>query len=300
MPSDARIPTILDNDTLARVERLRLNARRRFTNRSRGEHLRGRGGNSTEFSDYRDYHEGDDIRHVDWNIFARLQRPYMKIFEQEEELHVVLLLDSSASMDFEGKFTRARELAAAFGIMAMLGQEKVSAWAAAPDGTLRSCPPGTGRASVPRLLRFLEGIEPGAAAPVDAMVERVLALHRGKGVMVLLSDFLVEADFPALFNRVVGSNLEPLTVQVLGPSEIDPTLAEDSRLEDSETLGRLDVTIGDELIESYRAHREAFSAHLDTLARQRGGLFACLDSGRSLNDTLNEDLLRKGWVAAKR
>jgi uncharacterized protein (DUF58 family) len=285
---------------LSRVERLRLNARRRFTNRTRGEHLRGRGGNSTEFSDYRDYHEGDDIRHVDWNIYARLRRPYLKIFQQEEEMHVVLLVDASASMAFEDKFAFARRLAAALGVMALLGQEKVSAWSFNRDNQPVNCPPGTGRAARPRLMRFLEGLAPGATLPLDAMVERVLALHRGKGVMMLLSDFLVEADFPALFNRIHSASLEPMALQILGPSEMDPALADDARLEDSENGLLLDVTAGDDLLRAYQDYRAAFCGHIENLVRQRGGLYACVSADRPFESVLTEDLQRKGWVVSAR
>ena len=291
---------LLTPDQRARVERLRLNARRRFTNRSRGEHLRGRGGNSTEFSDYRDYHAGDDVRHVDWNIFARLRRPYLKIFQQEEEMHLVLLVDATASMAFEGKFNRARQLAAALGIMGMLGLERVSAWSFTPDNQPTHCPPGAGRVAVPRLLRFLETLEAGATLPLDEMVARVLALHRGRGVMVLLSDFLVETDFAALFNRVVGARLEPFALQLLGPSELDPTLADDARLWDSETGEPLDVTAGDDLLAAYLDTREAFSANLESLLRSRGGRFACLSAGHTLETLLVEELLRKGWVVSSK
>ncbi len=88
--SQKQLTTLLDNDVLARVERLRLNPTRRQTNRSRGEHLSGKGGASTEFVDYRDYSPGDDVRYVDWNIFSRLNRPYMKQYRHEEEMHVVV------------------------------------------------------------------------------------------------------------------------------------------------------------------------------------------------------------------
>ena len=85
-----------------------------MTNRTHGEHLSGKGGTSIEFSDFRDYVAGDDLRHVDWNIFSRLHRPYVKQFRYEEQMCVVILLDASTSMTFDGKFERARQIAAAF------------------------------------------------------------------------------------------------------------------------------------------------------------------------------------------
>src|SRR6478735_5808724 len=125
MSSTAKFTDLMDNATLARVERMRLLPLRRQTNRSRGEHLAGKGGTSTEFNDYRDYSAGDDMRYVDWNIFSRLNRPYVKLYRHEEEMHVVVLVDASASMQFGDKFLRARQLAACFAIMGLMNIEKV-------------------------------------------------------------------------------------------------------------------------------------------------------------------------------
>ena len=87
-----------------------------------------KGGTSTEFADYRDYVAGDDVRYVDWNIFARLERPYVKLYRHEEEMHVVSIVDASSSMQFDGKFERARQLAAAFGLMGLMNVERVSSF----------------------------------------------------------------------------------------------------------------------------------------------------------------------------
>ena len=124
--TQARFTSLLENDVLARLERMRLLPRRRLTNRSRGEHHAAKGGTSTEFADYRDYVPGDDVRNVDWNIFARLERPYVKLYRHEEEMHVVSILDASSSMQFEGKFERAKQLAATFGLMGLMNVERVS------------------------------------------------------------------------------------------------------------------------------------------------------------------------------
>src|SRR6187402_2190983 len=125
--SAAQLTSLLSNRDLDRLARLRLNVSRRLTNRARGEHLAAKGGASTEFCDYRDYAPGDDVRFVDWNIFARIQRPYLKQFHHEEELHVAVLVDASQSMSFEGKFALGQKIAAALGVMSLRGSEKVSA-----------------------------------------------------------------------------------------------------------------------------------------------------------------------------
>ena len=97
---DNQLTTLLDNQVLTRLERLRLQPNRRKTNRTQGEHASGKGGSSTEFADFRNYVPGDDVRFVDWNIFARLNRPYMKLYQYEEVMHVAILVDGSTSMNF--------------------------------------------------------------------------------------------------------------------------------------------------------------------------------------------------------
>src|SRR5260221_5314502 len=118
--SQAQFTKLLENDVLSRLEKMRLCPRRRLTNRSRGEHHASKGGTSTEFVDYRDYVAGDDVRYVDWNIFARLERPYVKLYRHEEEMHIVSLVDASSSMQFEGSSELAKQLAAAIGMIGLM------------------------------------------------------------------------------------------------------------------------------------------------------------------------------------
>src|SRR5258706_14122886 len=153
----AQLTSLFPNTVLDRLQRLHIRSGRRFTSRSRGEHLAGKGGTSTEFCDYRDYAPGDDTRFVDWNIFARLHRPYLKQFHKEEERHVVLLIDASASMKFEDKLNLAKPLAAAFGVMELLNTERVTAYASHQAGRFPDrLPPCRGRASLRTLFQFIE------------------------------------------------------------------------------------------------------------------------------------------------
>jgi len=294
MPEQAQITQLLRNDTLARVERMRIAALRSFSNRSRGEHLRGRGGSSTEFADYRDYQPGDDIRDVDWNIFSRLHRPYLKVYEQEEELHVLLVIDGSSSMDFAGKFARARQLAAAFGVMGLLGGERVSAHLI--GGTHACTRPLRGRAGMRDLFAFLEGCAAGGSQMIEDGIDQVLARHRGRGVCVLLSDFLTSADLLRPANALFASGLELFAAQILAPPELDPELNGDIRLVDSETESVLDVSGAGQLLGLYREHLHGYIDRLAQIAKQRQGRHCLLDSAQPLQRQLFDQLLRAGWL----
>lgn len=276
---------------------MRLSPRRRLTNRSRGEHLAGKGGSSTDFADYRNYVAGDDIRNVDWNIFARLQRPYVKQFLHEEELHLTLLVDASTSMVFDDKLLKAKQLAAAFGIMGLLNVERVSVFVGhqVPDQS-SMLPPGTGRPRVRQLLDFLEKTEGGGAVPVEDAIDTMLRFHRGRGIVVILSDFLTFTDLSKSLNMLFSSGLEIWGLQILGASEISPDVHGDLRFVDSETGGTLDITNADELLNIYHAQRVALEEVLDSQCRRRNGRFLSIDASESLESLLFDRLCRHGWV----
>ncbi|MGQ0636765.1 MAG: DUF58 domain-containing protein [Planctomycetaceae bacterium] len=293
----AQFTTLLDNAVLSRFEKMRLNPRRRLTNRSRGEHQSGKGGASIEFVDYRDYAPGDDMRYVDWNIFSRLEKPFVKLYRHEEEMHVVLIVDASSSMQFEGKFELARSLAGAFGLMGLLNVERVSAYACNQVGTQPLLlPPCTGRVSRRRLFEFLEGIPPGGDFPVDQAVDAVLKRHRGRGIAVLLSDFLTFGEFEKPLNRLYSAGLEIFALQILGPTELNPEVTGDIRFVDCETSHTLDISSAGDLLGIYHEHRLALEEELGILCRQRNGRFLSISSRMPIEQVLFDLLRRKGWV----
>jgi len=295
--SQPRITPLLPNDVLSRVERMRLRPQKRFTNRSRGEHVAGRAGSSIEFKDYRDYTPGDDIRFVDWNIFSRLHRPYLKLFHEEEEMHIVLLIDASTSMNFEGKLDRAKSLAAAFGVMGLIGTEKVSVCVFNQrDGRVSRLRPHSGRSSRRALFQFLEPIEAGGDGPVEHGIDAMLKEHRGRGLAIVLSDFLTTGDLKRSFNLLYSAGLEMMGVQILGPSELAPELSSDQRLVDSETGKTLDISSGGDLLKLYHEYREAYQGHIAALAQSRSGRMAVVSAKDSLEHVLFDLLRRKGWI----
>ena len=276
---------------------MRLHPQRRLTNRSRGEHLSGKGGSSTDFADYRDYAVGDDMRYVDWNIFARLHRPYIKQFQHEEELHVALLIDASTSMLFDGKLQRALQLAAAFGVMGLLNVERVSAYAIHQQKEQPwRLPPGTGRTKMRALFQFLEQVEGGGNIPVETAIETMLRFHRGRGIAIILSDFLTFGDITRQLNMLYSSGLEVWGLQILGESEMNPDVEGDLRFVDSETGETLDVTNAAELLDVYQDHRQWLKTHLDQQCRRRNGRFASVSTSDPLEQNLFDELCRLGWV----
>ena len=288
-----QVTSLLTNRDLDRLGRLRFNVSRRFTNRARGEHLAAKGGASTEFCDYRDYAPGDDVRFVDWNIFARIQRPYLKQFHHEEDMHVALLVDASLSMLFEGKLALAQKLAAALGILGLRGGEKVSACVLGESARLA---PSRGRSAQGKLFGFLERITGGSDVPVERGIEGFLRQHHGRGVAVIISDFLTEGDLRRAFGLLHNAGLEIFAVQILSPSELDPEFAGDLRFVDCETSGQLDISAAGDLLTLYHEYRLAHEARLTALCQQRAGKFLPVSSAASFEHVLFDTMRRKGWV----
>ncbi len=168
-----QLTPLLPNSVLSRIERMRINSICRFSNRQRGEHLSGRGGTSMEFSDYRDYSPGDDLRFIDWNIYARLNRPYLKLFKIEEEMHLVIIIDASNSMIFEGKLELAKKIAAAYGVMGLYGNERVSVYVVGEKNSTVPLhfPASAGRGKMKKLFHFLENIEGGGTSSIRELMK---------------------------------------------------------------------------------------------------------------------------------
>ena len=264
MPATVR-QQFFSSDFLAQLERLSLVSRRPFRGRVKGERRSPRKGQSVEFSDYRAYGVGDDLRYVDWNVYARLRVPYVKEFEPEEDLEVALFLDASPSMAFGSpqKLGYAREAAAALAYVALRRLESVRVVPVGSSATPRSF---HGSADVARAFRFLAGIaaEPDAG-PIESRTFRAAASgSRARGLAVVLSDFYDErlAEQAILF--LSHRRYRVFAIHVVAPEEIAPRLEGRVRLRDSETGLEMPLDSSAALLRSYRA---AFARHCDAIER---------------------------------
>ena len=289
---------LLSTRTVSRLERMRFNPRQRLTSRHRGDHLRGRGGSSTEFSDYRDYSAGDDTRFIDWNIFSRLNRPYMKLYHLEEEMNVVIIVDASNSMKFDGKFDLARKLAAALSLTGLFSNEKVSLYLL-QDENLNipaNISPCSGRFHRNQFFNFLESAKCGGTLQLHQGIEQIMKRHKGHGMAFVISDFLTAGDISKSFNLLFSGGLAPYALQVLSPAELNPELNGDVRFVDCETNNILDVSAAGQLTDIYLEYLENFKTEIHNACRKRNGLYLSSDSTSSIDDLLFNTLVRKGWL----
>src|SRR6516162_8667251 len=182
---------LLDPQFLARLEQLELVSKKIFLGRMKGERLSKRKGQSVEFADYRNYVVGDDLRFLDWNIFARLDRLFIRLFMEEEDLHFYILLDNSLSMDFgtPSKLRYAKQVAAALGFIGLVNMDRVVI-EAFNDGLVQSLPAARGRRSLWRMFDFLQKMEPAGPSDLQKALKSFTLKCSSKGIVVLLSDLM--------------------------------------------------------------------------------------------------------------
>ena len=154
----------------------------------------------------------------------------------------------------------------------------------------------SGRPARRRVFEFLEGLEPGGDSPIDLSIAAALRRHRGRGIAIVLSDFLTTGDVSRSFNLLHSAGLEIFAVQILGPNEIAPDLTGDVRLVDCETGRTLDVSTARELVDIYHEHLTALQMHLATQCRRRNGRFESVSTDETLETILFDTLLRRGWI----
>jgi uncharacterized protein (DUF58 family) len=279
------------------LDGLRVNPRRSFQGRVRGERLTKKKGISIEFADYREYTEGDDLRHLDWNVLARLDTPVMRTYQDEEDLAVHLLLDLSPSMDFgePTKLDIARQIAAAMGYITLSGGDALFPRALGvrqPDPrALR------GRVGYPRLATWCQSLKPPeqTAETLAKALRSFAASSARPGVVLILSDGL-DPDAPAALRALGGRGHEVWLLQILSEVEMDPDLEGDLKLLDGEGGQPVEITANGMVLKEYRKRLREHNAALADASRRAGGRYELLVGRQPLDRILKDVLKRQGWV----
>jgi uncharacterized protein (DUF58 family) len=256
-PAD-RAP-LLDPAFLEKLETLSLLSRRRLRGVQRGDRRSTARGRGVEFDDYRAYQPGDDYRYIDWNVVSRLDRLFVKMFSEEEDLDVALLLDTSRSMAAgqPSKLLVAKQLAAAIGYIGLVNLDRVGVTAFASSvGSRLERLRGRGRAV--DLLRFLGGLGASGATDLAMAMRQHLSAARRRGLVIVLSDLLDPRGYeqPLLLAR--AHRFQTFLIQILADEELTPPLAGELRLVDVETERSIEVTVDAEALRAYAAARDAF------------------------------------------
>ncbi len=278
---------LLDPRLLARLEALQLGTRRRLAGHFAGEHRSTRRGSSPDFADYRQYHPGDDFRRIDYFLYARLDVLLLKLYEAEDDLHLRLLVDTSASMAVAGKLEQATRVAAALGFVALTRRDPVSVHTFPLQ---RAAPRFAGRGAVPALFGHLAGLEATGDTAFAAAVSSMLARPGPAGLTVVISDLLTE-EWEAALSRLPSRGGDVMVVHVLAAEELHPTLVGDLELVDREGGGRVVVSLAADTLKEYE---QATAAWLD---RVRG---RCAQVGAAYVRLLADDDLEAALLGTWR
>ncbi len=287
---------LFDAEFLAKLDRLALITKRAVAGQLQGERRSPKRGASVEFADFKPYVAGDDFRQLDWNLYARLERFFLKLFVAEEELTVHLLVDTSRSMDYgdPNKLWYARRAAGAIGYVALSNLDRVTLTAFGQERELK-LPPQRSRRGVWPLFSFLADLQPGAATQFAAFCKRYAQTARNAGPLLLCSDLMDEQWRDGL-QALLSRRFEITLLHILAPQELDPRIEGDVRLIDAEGGPAVDLTADLDLIRRYQRSLEAWRAELADYCNGRGISYVPIETTYPLEDLLLNLLRQRGIV----
>jgi uncharacterized protein (DUF58 family) len=268
---DTQAQPLLDPQFLHRLEQLELVSRKIFQGRMKGERRSKKKGQSVEFADFRNYVIGDDLRFLDWNLYARLDRLFIRLFFEEEDLHFYVLIDNSLSMDFGNptKLHYARQVAAALGFIGLVNLDRVVI-EVFNDRLTQSMPAIRGRRSLWRMMDFLQKVEPAGPSDLAHSLRSFSLKCSGKGIVVLLSDFMDKGGYEEALRYLIARQLDIYVIQVLSQEEIEPEIVGDLKLMDIEDEDVAEITVSGPLLKRYKQNLAAYRAAMHEFCTRRG------------------------------
>ncbi len=274
-PSEAPVPVanapLVTSEFLRRLENLELVSRRARAGQMQGDRLSKRKGRGSEFADFRSYCVGDDLRLLDWNLYGRLDKLFIRMFLEEEDLSVHLLIDNTASMDVgtPTKLHYAKQVCAALGFIGLINLDRVCVETIGSTTAAHS-PIYRGRPSFTRLLKAIENIRLAPTGDINRSLKNFAMRAKGRGVVVILSDFFDKGGYDEGLRYLSARNLDVYAVQIMAEEELEPKLVGDLKLTDVEDGDEAEVTISAPLLERYQETVKAFRARLSNFCSRRG------------------------------
>lgn len=289
-----RLTDLLSAQFMARLDGLDVMSRKVLQGKLKGERQSKRRGSGVEFADHRQYVPGDDVRFLDWNIYGRLDQLFLKLFVEEQDLSLHILIDASAStaMGDPAKHLELKRLAAALAYVGVVNNNRVSLYTFA-DGLTGRLPNLRGRRYLPQLADFLLSAKPEGATHFDKACKQLVTGRMGAGVTVVLSDFLFKEGYETGLKRLVSDRYDLCVVQMLSPQERLPTLAGDLRLVDVEDGDVSEVTITGALLKHYQRTLAAYCTALKEFCVRRGATYVLTDSSQPVDRLVLEQLRQR-------
>jgi uncharacterized protein (DUF58 family) len=265
---------LFDERFLKTLEHLHMVARKVFSGNLRAERRTRKVGSGIEFADHRTYARGDDFRYIDWNLYGRLDRLLLRLFEEEEDLHIYILVDVSDSMSIgtPPKLHYAMQVGAALSYVGLANLDRV-AIIPFSDRLLGRLPPSRGKNRIFRVFDFLRTCELGGQTQLAECMKAFVAQNKRRGLAVLISDFYDPDGFEQGLNTLRYNRFEPFVLQVYDQREASPELHGDLTLVDCETGDAREVTVSKSLLEAYRREHDRYCAELEQFCTARATPF---------------------------
>ena len=256
---------LFDDEFQRKLDYLAMVSRRVFSGAMRAERRTKKTGSGVEFADHRDYAPGDDFRYLDWHAYQRFDRLLIRLYEEEEDLSIYFILDTSASMAFgDGeKLRQGKRLAAALAYVGLANLDRI-AIVTATDEVSGRMPQTRGKARIFRVFRFLRGVQADGTTDLGEAMKTFVAQHKRRGLAVLLTDLYDPRGFERGINVLRYNRFEPFVLHIVDPREARPDLKGDVRVYDCETGDEREVTVTAKVLERYE---KAYGDYLDEIQR---------------------------------
>ena len=308
------VDDLIDAKLIGGLGRLDFTSKKIFAGKLQGERRSKKRGESVEFADHRPYVIGDDMRHIDWNIYGRLDRLFLKLFLEEEDLSLHIVIDATASADCgePAKFLYMQRVAMALAYIGLVNLNRVAVTSIGGRITSADENPETepdlihsirdlrGRRRTSDISRFLCALTPYGASDFREAATRIALSRRGKGVMVVLSDFFFKEGYETGLRLLVGRGYDLHAVQILSPQELQPEgpggIAGDLRLTDIEDGDTADVTISAPLLKRYKRNLAAYCDELNTFCARREITQMTIRTDTPIDTLFLEYFRRRGLV----
>ncbi len=288
---------LFDDEFQRKLDYLAIVSRRVFAGRLRAERRTKKSGSGVEFADHRDYAPGDDFRSLDWNVYQRFGRLLVRLFEEEEDLSIYFVVDSSSSMAFSSKrkFRYAQRLAAALAYVGLANLDRITI-VSTTDRVDERMPTARGKARIFKVFQFLRALEPEGTTDLGDAMKTFVAQHKRRGLVILLSDLYDPHGFERGINVLRYNKFEPFVLHVVDEAEGGPKLSGDVRLYDCETGEERDVTVTPKVLTQFRTAYQSYLTEIRKFCTERQVPYVPADVSVPFDDLVLRVLRRGGFL----
>ncbi len=290
--------SFLEPVLLRRLERLGLVSRRRVANQIKGERRSVQRGSSMNFVDYREYVPGDDVGQLDWNVYGRLDHLVIKLYEDEQNVTVHLLVDNSNSMDWgePNKLQLALQLAGSLGYVGLTNFDRVQC-ATFSDTLGATFGPARNQREAHNLFAYLNEVKAAGQTDFEASLRAYAMQNRRPGLIVIFTDLLSHSSFEAGVKYLLERGYEIALIHVLSPAEVRPGIGGDLKLIDRETGRFVDVTLNQRALTLYRERYQGWTSAIEGFCGRHSIVYQRVESSEPVDKLLFQTFRKRGLVA---